>query len=215
MTGYGIYLAEIVATVSSDDSRLTVRVIPQMEGIETKYCPSWPCFFKNEIITGKVGDRVWVLCNDEFTIGFILGLANVAITENTSYEKCSLSSSLKDTINSCYRDLEASSLNFNNLLITYWDSACMHCIDRTDGSTLIAYNSGTIVRIKKSEIYAAVRGYGGTSQFRVTPSEINLSADTIRLQSENVILGNNPRGNVMVSTGTLGRNAVPSTTVQA
>ena len=73
---YGFYLAEVVSVSQPKDNRLGVRVLPYMEGIESSKCPVWPSFFKDELFTGKNGDLVWVICDDEFSLGYVFGVAN-------------------------------------------------------------------------------------------------------------------------------------------
>ena len=44
-----VYLAEVVGTAIAGNTRLQVRVIPDMQDIPAEKCPVWPSFFKDKI----------------------------------------------------------------------------------------------------------------------------------------------------------------------
>ena len=73
---YGLHLAKIAGYPDWDqnDDRLFVQITPEMDNI-TKDLPCWPYFFRDEQFKGNVGELVWVICDDEFSVGYILGFA--------------------------------------------------------------------------------------------------------------------------------------------
>jgi len=46
---------------------------------ETQYLPDYPCFLQTDQTGYIEGDAVWVLCDDDFQIGYILGLCEPSI----------------------------------------------------------------------------------------------------------------------------------------
>ena len=96
-----IYLAEVVGAATAGNTRLQIRVIPDMQDIPVGKCPVWPSFFKDKIFWLPVGSKVWVICNKEFTLGYILGEANET-TLNTGlgvFEENSVSKNFLNDIN--------------------------------------------------------------------------------------------------------------------
>lgn len=84
---YGLYLARIVANSAEGNTRLRVKVLPYMESLDDYACPEWSCFNRQHIITGDVGDLVWVVANDDFSLGYIIGYANyTTYSEETFYK---------------------------------------------------------------------------------------------------------------------------------
>jgi hypothetical protein len=203
--GYSIFIASVERAATQKDPRLTLRVIPHMQDLPVASLPKWPCFFKNEIITGSVGEYVWVIAADDFSIGYVLGYLNGF---NWDTMPDSIPSSLYDSISDAYISLKGMIYDFSNILVTYWDADSIHFVDRKKGSHVIAFRNGTIHTVSPSEILSAV----GSSIFKITSQEIILSAGTIRVEGD-VKLGRNPQGNVMVSSGTSGRNSLPSSSV--
>jgi hypothetical protein len=204
---YSIYIAQITATASTADSRLQLRIVPDMNDIEQQDLPMWPCFFRTEMLMGSVGDFVWVIANSDFTIGFVLGYVN-SFTWSSSYSDSSIDSELFEAISSANVTLHGKLLNFTNIKVTYWDASSLHFVDQETGGHYIAFRNGTLHIVTNSEITSKV----GDSIFTVSSSEIVASASIIRLNG-NVRLGTNPAGHVMVSSGTSGGNSVPSSTV--
>lgn len=206
---YGLYIGEIVGISANDNTRVQVRITPGMEDIAKDYLPIWPSFFKHQAITGKVGDLVWCIANEEFTVGYILGYVN-SFTWGGTYADDSLTSSFLDKIDDVHVALRGTVLNYRDIIVTYWDENCVHFIQRTDGSTIIAYTSGTLSIVRPTEILQSV----GESSVRINKDEIALVAQTVRLAGK-IRLGDNPKGKVLVTQGGLGRNGLPADDVWA
>lgn len=206
---YSIYLARIESATSSNDSRLQVRVLPDMEALPTDNLPWWPHFFRNEAITGKPGALVWVIANEEYTMGYILGYANFYSWEG-SYEDASIPMDLFDEIDNSSIDLKGRILNYADIQVTFWNENTLHFVERSTGGYIIAYRNGTIHSVKPGEILSVV----GSSILKITSDEIVVSAKTVRIEGD-IKLGQDPQGKVFVSSGTGGTNAVPSRSVWA
>lgn len=206
---YAIYIAKIEGAATKGDSRLRVRVIPHMEGIAVDKLPSWPHFFRDKMITGTTfttqpADYVWVIANEDFSIGYVLGLTNM-FSFGASYGESSLSGTLMDAVSDAHIRLNGTTLSFNDTLITYWDGNSVHFVERSTGSYYIAFRNGTLHTVCNDKIACKV----GASMFKITEDEIQMSAKNIRLNGE-VRLGSNPKGKIMVSNGSGAENAVAS-----
>ena len=224
--GYGFYLARVVGVAKSKDNRLSVQVLPQMEGIPVTKCPCWPSFFRDELFTGKNGDLVWVICDDEFSMGYVLGLANYNTyseyvdTDDTSsvYEKStdgislSIPSDLRSAITQASLSVEGFALNLNNVKVTYWDDNCIHYIERDTGGMVIAYKSGSLYIFRQNEFIIKI----ASTILKLDSNSLSGVAEAIKLQSPFVGLGDaNSQGNVLVTNGVSGLSAYPSSAVHA
>ena len=214
---YGIYLAEVVGTALAGNTRLQVRVIPNMQDIPAEKCPVWPSFFKDKIFWLNAGSKVWVICNEEFTLGYILGEANETTLNigASAFEENSVSSNFLKDINKDSRSYFKSTKRDiipTNSIVSYWDENCIHFVSKKDGSLTICYSNGSIFKVSKNSMYMSV----GSNVLSIDESGIALKANRISLSSPDVQLGNSSQGYVMVSGGSsTGKNAVKSTCVQA
>lgn len=225
--GYGFYLAEIVSVAQPKDNRLGVRVYPYMKGIASSKCPVWPSFFRDQLLTGKNGDLVWVICDDEFSTGYVFALANYNtypdIVDRTGsptvFEKSSdgiqlsIPTDLTDKISSAYADVDGMYLNMSNIKVTYWDENCIHYIERDTGGMIIAFKSGTLYVFKQDEFIIKI----GKSILKLDSSSLSAVAQkSIKLQSDYVGLGNaESKGNVLVTNGVGGLASYTSKSVHA
>lgn len=79
MTDYILYRAKIEGK-RSDQNRYLTRILPDMADMqETDNLPDYPCFFTSEQYAYAQGDNVWVICDEDFQIGYILGLCEPSI----------------------------------------------------------------------------------------------------------------------------------------
>jgi len=209
--GYNLYLAEVVGVAIETDSRIQIRVLPQMEGIAAEMCPRWPCFFRDEGFTGNTGDIVWTLCDDEFSTGYILGLANYNTFVEDVFSEYSLSPDLQQKGKDILLDLKAETLNYNNIKIEYWDKNCIHFIEKNTGGKIIVFSSGTIYIMRPKEFIVKI----GDTKININADGISFSGSNIKLQSEYIGLGNNPKGNVLITNGVSADGASISEFVKA
>ena len=217
--GYGFYLGKVVTVAQAKDVRLGVKVLPQMEDIPNEKCPIWPSFFRDELYTGNEGDLVWVICDDEFSMGYVFGLANYnTYPDIDEFEKSydnknlSLPSDLRDGVRKSILSIDGVMLSLDNVKITYWDDNCIHYIERSSGMKVIAYKSGTLYMFKEDEFLIKI----GSTIMKMSASGFSVSSDAIKLQSSYVGLGDSScSGSVLVTNGTSGESAYPSSSVHA
>lgn len=217
--GYGFYLAQVVTVSQEKDNRLGVRVLPHMEGIPSNKCPVWPSFFRDEMYTGKMGDFVWVICDDEFSLGYVFGLANYNTYPDISgFEKSSdkinlsIPSELRSKMSESMVSIEGVMLSLDNVKVTYWDDNCIHYIERSTGGKIIAYKSGSIYIFRQNECIIKI----GPTIFKLDANGFSVVSDTIGLQGNYIGLGNSESlGHVLVTNGVSSLGAYPSKTVHA
>jgi hypothetical protein len=203
-------IARIEYQGTTDDSRTTIRILPEMEDLrEEEYLPLWPSFFKDEVFVGKRGDLVWVICNSDFTTGFILGQA-AEFTWTGSYRNSSITDAKFERMSSIYVNAKGKVLNYVDLKITYWDAESLHMIERRTGSHIIVFTSGVIHSITPNDIFMSVGG----SKFHMKENEVVIESETVRLVG-NIRLGNNLQGKVLVTQGSGSKNALVSGNVWA
>ncbi len=221
---YGFYLAEVVDVAQPKDNRLGVRVLPYMNGINPGECPLWPSFFKDSLYTGKVGELVWVICDNEFSIGYVFGPANyvtypdiIDSSSSTVFEKSgnislSIPSDLREDISSSAADVLGRYLSLENIKVTYWDDNCIHYVERDTGGMVIAFKSGSFYIFRQNELVIKI----GPTMLKLDAASFSATAESIKLQSEYVGLGNsNCAGRVLVTEGATADGAYVSESVHA
>lgn len=208
---YGIYIAQVVGVANSGDDRLQVRVLPQMQNYMTlpdDQCPKWSFFFRDEFYTGTgaANDYVWVICNDDFSVGYILGAANYTTysSESTLYKQKSIPSDLTKAIKESIATLRGEQYSFKNLKVTFWNNDSIHFIERSTGGSIIAFRNGTLY-IARPDEFAIVMG---ETKFTMSKQKgISLSGTSIKLGSNDVFIGNKADGKILVTTGVTGTDA--------
>ena len=208
---YGIYIAQVVGVANSGDDRLQVRVLPQMQNYMTlpdDQCPKWSFFFRDEFYTGTgaANDYVWVICNDDFSVGYILGAANYTTysSESTLYKQKSIPSDLTKAIKESIATLRGEQYSFKNLKVTFWNNDSIHFIERSTGGSIIAFRNGTLY-IARPDEFAIVMG---ETKFTMSKQKgISLSGTSIKLGSNDVFIGNKADGKILVTTGMTGNDA--------
>ena len=208
---YGIYIAQVVGVANSGDDRLQVRVLPQMQNYMTlpdDQCPKWSFFFRDEFYTGTgaANDYVWVICNDDFSVGYILGAANYTTysSESTLYKQKSIPSDLTKAIKESIATLRGEQYSFKNLKVTFWNNDSIHFIERSTGGSIIAFRNGTLY-IARPDEFAIVMG---ETKFTMSKQKgISLSGTSIKLGSNDVFIGNKADGRILVTTGVTGSDA--------
>ena len=215
---YGIYIAQVVGVANSGDDRLQVRVLPQMQNALTlpdSQCPKWSFFFRDEFYTGTgaANDYVWVICNDDFSVGYILGVANYTTysSEGTLYKQKSIPSDLITAVKDSIATLRGESYSFKNLKVTFWNENSVHFIERSTGGSIVAFRNGTLYMMRPNEFAISI----GDTKFTMNRSGISLAGTSIKLGSKDVCLGNEPDGGVLVTTGATGADARVSPYVRA
>lgn len=219
---YSFYVAQVVNIATSTDDRIQVRVLPQMEGIDKDKCPMWPSFFRDELYTGSIGDYVWVICDEEFSMGYVFGIANyntypdrtlVSSGETSGiYETAtdgtylSIPKELRDNTSAAAIEIGGQALSLIDAKITYWDTQCIHFIERTTGGKIIAFNNGTLYIFRSNECIIRI----GKSIIKLGESSLSLSGSKVQIDSTYVGLGHNACNNVMTNDAKTCLCSIPS-----
>ena len=211
---YGLHLAKIYGYPewSEYDDRLFVQITPEMDNITTNL-PCWPYFFRDEQFVGKTGDLVWVICDDEFSVGYILGQANYFAypEDQTTFLDYSMKEDFKKSITNITVDLLSEQLSFTDIKVQYWNNHSIHFVERSTGGFIIAYDSGSILIMRPSHFFVKI----ADSILKIDAAGISLKGDVIKAQAPEVNLGENPSYNVLVTSGVSGGNAQISENVKA
>lgn len=225
MTNFGFHVAKVVETATMTDNRLQVKILPYMQDIDDEKCPYFPYFFRDEMYTGNKGDYVWVICDDEFTTGYVFGLANYntysdfATNEsgesifNKSVEGINLSipEDLRSEISNQSSKVMTSSLSLLNTKVDYWDNDCIHYVERSNGGRVIAYRNGTMYVFRPNEMILKI----GTCVIKLDSESISMVSPDIKVQGDRVGLGKNPTAKVLINEAGTGMGAIPSSYVEA
>lgn len=205
-----VYKAVIYKNLGPNDDRLQVRIIPNMLNIkneELDFLPRYPAFIKGQMITGyteydkgiKEASRVYVLATSDFTVGYILGLAN-EFEGNTEAK-------FKESIH--WRKIK-SFLSQRSIKPDDFEYCDIQIVTRTSekdsGGLLILYNfrtgdyfiinqSGTFLTIQSNRIVMRVGSPGSPgedvnfSQIKMTGERIEIITPTLDITSPEVFLG--------------------------
>ena len=196
-----IYRARAVSKMDPLDDRLQVRIIPHMIDIEnTEALPKWPSFFKGQVIVSKTekddkkkADYVWVAALPDFTMGFVLGLANSYETTSTKFSN---SYNYKDMLEGLIqRGVSLPDMDYKDMYVQYWNENYIEMVNIRHGDKYLIQSNGTMIAMLRNQIYMRV---GGTdtnnankfSAIRMSQQEINFVTDHFRVKANNVTLGN-------------------------
>jgi len=203
-----LYRARIVSKPDVNDDRLQVRVIPHMLRIEeTELLPKWPPFYKGQVIVGRseqeveaAGDPrikpeyVWVAALPDFTLGFVLGLANSFFTEEVfpdSYNYTDIIAGLK------LSGAVSQDIDYKNVMVQFWNEDYIEMVNTKTGEKYIVNSSGTMVTITRNQVYVQVGARNSTNEqdknkwsgLRVTRGEIGITTDHLRIRANRITLG--------------------------
>lgn len=218
-----LYRANIYANVKTGDDRLQVRIMPYMAGItgeDEANLPKYPPLYKGHVIKGyaevdsQVNDgkvtSIFVLANDDFTVGYCLdpinefnGALNGALKASWNYQET------KSVLQRC---------GFMPQGFAYENITC----DTNENGSLIelgAYNqpfkiimtsSGDVIGIMEHRCFLMARSgqSSGTdsSYIDIRPTKVEIKSKVVDLsKSDEVILGH--RGMNLV--GTFAESPVP------
>ena len=231
-----LYLARVVGEcctfldddkkISKIDTRLQVKILPQMEDIADTECPKWPFFFKDEVFTGKADDLVWCISDDDFNIGYVLGPANYNTYCDEDYDTTnnpfnndkiylSFPGDLLNNISTSEFYPAQEGISFNNIKVTYWDKDCIHFVERSTGGSIIAYSSGSFLIMRPSRFMVHIGSQTKGSTFSIDSGGISLNGASLKLAGDYVGLGTNPTAGVLITNGKGGEGAIVSEAVKA
>jgi len=177
-----IYRARAVSNPDPGDDRLQVRILPHMADImETALLPYYPPFFKGNVIVSKTeeidkeeAEYVWVAALPDFSLGFVLGVANSFEASGAS-EKFSRSYDYRAVHQGLSRrNLIPKYLDYKNLYVQYWTDQYLEMVDFRHGDKYIIQSNGNMIVMETNQIYLRV-GSGSLDE-----AEENLSASVPR-----------------------------------
>lgn len=202
-----IYRARIVNKPDPGDDRLQVRIIPHMVDItETDLLPTWPPFFKGQVIVGKTekidqknADYVWVAALPDFSQGFILGLANSFGSQTDRFVP---SYNYKDVVQGLMkRGVIPSYVDYKNLHVQFWTDDYLEMVDFRNGDKYIIQSNGSMFIMERNQIYFRV-GSGDSSEaadsttgtppfsaIRMSRKEISIVSPSLRIRAGEVTMG--------------------------
>jgi hypothetical protein len=202
-----IYKARIVSKPEPGDDRLQVRIIPHMVDIPEKdLLPTWPPFFRGQVIVGKTeaidqknADYVWCAALPDFSVGFILGLANTY----EGQDKYAHSYNYKDLVQSLMkRGVVSSTMNYKDLYVQYWTDDYLEMVNFRTGDKFIIQSNGNMIVMEQNQIYLRV-GSGDSSEtadnpnaavppfsaIRMSRKEISIATPHLRVRASQITLG--------------------------
>ena len=197
---FHIYKAKIFKVLGPQDDRLQVRILPYMMAIpkeDQENLPRYPPFIKGQVITGlseeedgpDKAEEVWVIAVPDFTLGFILGKANL-FGKNTkanwepdkggggpSYDYGS-----KDGIKAFLRRCRSigDDMDYNHMIVRNWvaspQGGHIEMYNYLNGDWYLANFSGTTLCVLQKKIYIRVGSPGNPGQ-KVDYTSIEVTAD--------------------------------------
>lgn len=247
-----LYRARVVSLGKKGDDRIKVRIMPYMAdypSTEDSYLPMYPMMFKGQVLTcftekdpnkqTNEPDWVFVAATEDFTVGYVVGLANQFYTcsSDTKYLDSYGYDYIQSFISS--RGLDTSHINYDELVIEKWCSYDGGSPENGQGGFVEMYNyrtgekyiinsSGTCFIMQFDKIYMRVGSPSGTkttgtdtqkfSQIQITADEISFKSDLFNVDAKKVVLGHHGL-NVVGTTGSMGASMEgvdfnPVTTIQ-
>ena len=207
-----VYRARIYDCGKDGDDRIQVRIIPYMieyEDSETGDLPRYPTLFKGNVINGyteqnpnpqtKQADEVFVLATSDFTVGYVIGLANMffncsSIPYQDSYGFLSVQSYLSA------RGLHA--IEYEDLVVDNWistdEGGYIEFHNFKTGDKYIINSSGNCLAVLADKIYMRAGNPNGTknggndnpfSTMTMTNDSINFKTKNFDITAEKIALG--------------------------
>ena len=137
---YQLKLAKIVSSREIDDklplNLFRVRILPEMAEIpasQNDMLPLFPNFFKDTNYAYQRDDLVWVVCNDDFQVGFILGYSQPPAGEGIT--------SFIDEINNAEKDANFPVSAFEEISILRLSGSCFTYNNVVTGQSGNIYNN--------------------------------------------------------------------------
>lgn len=201
-----LYKARIYKHLSYGDDRLQVRILPHMADVsadDADNLPKYPAFFQGTLPNGiaekdddKKGEPsiVWVAATPDFTVGYILGLANYfpgcadeIMKDSWNYPevKQAIQRSGAITENFDYKDIIVQVRNSTSTYLEFYSA--------TEGYKYMMTSFGDLICITDHKITIQAREgvNSGDAQSTITvePDTVRINSDTFEVNAKNVILG--------------------------
>lgn len=160
-----------------------VRVLPEMNGIEDKdangdlILPYYPTFFANDQYAYSTGETVWVVCDPDFNVGFIVGLASTPDGESTEslvgmiYEAQDKFGYPRSAVN----DLTVNKMSDNAFMFTDTSTGIVSHV--YNNSTVYLYGEDGSINITNGSKFSVSISQDGTINMKGGSSTSYLSGD--------------------------------------
>jgi hypothetical protein len=212
-----IYRARVHDVGSVGDDRLQVRIMPYMADyseLEDENLPRYPCMFKGQVLScytelnpdkkTNLPDWVFVAATEDFTVGYVIGLANQFYTcNNTPFLDSYGYTNIQNFISS--RGLDTYAVNYDEMVVEKWISnknsqpigGMVEMYNYRTGEKYIILTSGTCLIMQYNNIYMRVGNPSGTengktesfSEFVMNNNKIEFKTDLFNVDAKNVVLG--------------------------
>ena len=188
MGSLSFYRAQIISQVLNE-GKFKVRILPHMIEIRDEELPIWPMFFKRELSINKPGAYVWCLCNEDFTIGYIIGEANDFSNSPIQNLESLINGHLQNVIKS------GGTINkFEDLKVYHIDDAFFEYVNITTGQKGQVNSDGAVQFMEGKKIIFSI----GNSLVSLEPDLITISSKKVRFEGD-IALGQGA-GGVVTST---------------
>ena len=222
-----IYRARVHDVGKAGDDRLQVRIMPFMADYpktDDDNLPRFPCMFKGTVLNcftelapnpdTKMPDWVFVAATQDFTVGYVIGVANQFYSCNdTPFVDSYGYKYVQNFISS--RGLDTSFVNYDEMVVEKWittkDGGMIEMYNYKTGEKYLINTSGTCIMMQFDKIYMRVgnpsgRNSSATEKFslmEITGGEISFKTDLFNVDAKKVVLGHHGLS-VVGTTGSMG-----------
>jgi hypothetical protein len=238
--------AKIHKIMGPGDDRLQVQPMPEFMKIpseEKDNLPIYPMFIKGTMITGNSVsddkspitsvtqssseeehevDCVWCLCTRDFSVGYVLGQANLfgSGIKDEVYEDSYSWEDVRTFL--AQRQALPEDFDYKNLIVTTFfatdQGGMIDCYNRKTGDWVHLNTTGAIITVQQKQIYMRVgsppnpvsSGPVGFSMIKMTGDKIHMKAPNIELEANDLVLGHHALnlGALLTQGPVIGRNGV-------
>lgn len=236
-----VYRARVHDVGKETDDRIQVRIIPDMvdyPNTDDDNLPRYPMFIRGQVLTCYTElnpnpkttqpDMVFVFATSDFTVGYVIGLANMFYTSNpsTPYQDSYGYSYIEDFIST--KGLDTTYINYDGIVVDNWyqtnDGGMIQMHNYKSGDWYLLNSSGTCLIVHQKGIYIRVgnpKHEDGVSnpysQVEVSEDSVTIKTEIFNVDAKKVVLGHrglNMLGSIASSSwGTEGCDIHPITSV--
>lgn len=202
-----LHRARLYSLGKNGDDRATVRIWPEMADYgedKASLLPKYAPFKKGTAIVGKTevedgttnADFCWVVCSEDFEIGYIVDLASYQGDQTSKKYSGSYAFNKAKSFTQKLRAM-TNRIVYTNIRVLYstqGDNGSMIMMTNfRTGDFYMILSSGTSVMINKERIMLRCGSGDGQAYSYITlvPNEIEIKASNIILDAEHMSLGKN------------------------
>jgi len=183
------YLAQVVSNDKLNEGKIQVRILPHLIEINKEDLPEFPPFSDDTLPNVIVGEYVWVISNDKFTMGFVFSNASIySEKEMIDYTK------LVDKFSAIILENGAEYIAAKYIKILHISNHTLIYINNESGQSGIININGPHLSVNSDKVMMGNK----ESKIILTEEEVLLQGKVIRLAGK-VRLGSGNSG-VVVST---------------